>query len=250
MPSLAALGSTIAHRALSAIPHGVVVPILSGPLRGSKWITGALRHACWLGRYEPERQIELTRLVRPGDVVLDIGANVGFYTLLAAKLAGPSGRVFAFEPLADNVAMLRRHLEVNRVATVEVVEAAVAAASGTRRFTTGEYHATGQLTETGGQAVQVVSLDELHASGRLPRVDVMKVDVEGAELEVLQGAARVIEEFRPVVIMELHNPEMDRECPAFLRARGYHIEPVELWEDGVTARGGFSAWPEGSPRAL
>jgi hypothetical protein len=52
------------------------------------------------------------------------------------------------------------------------------------------------------------------------------------------------------VIMELHNPEMDRECPGFLRARGYHIEPVELWEDGVTARGGFSAWPEGSPRSL
>lgn len=139
---------------------------------------------------------------------------------------------------------------MNGVTTVDVVEAAVASASGFARFSTGEYGATGQLSAGGGREVAVVSLDDLHASGRIPRVDVMKVDVEGAELEVLLGAKRVLETFRPVVILELHNPEMDRKCPELLRALGYHIEPVDLWEDSVTVRGGFSAWPQGSSRAI
>jgi FkbM family methyltransferase len=249
MSIVSAIPRVLLRRALAVIPDGLVVPILRGPLRGSRWITGALRHSCWLGGYEPERQLEFARLVREGDVVLDIGANVGFYTLLAARMVGPSGRVLAFEPLPDNLPVLRRHLAVNGLTNVDVIPAAVASRSGSRRFNTGEYPATGQLSELGGIEVDVVSLDDLRAAGRLSRVDLMKIDVEGAELEVLEGARAVLEEFRPVVIMELHNPEMDRKCPELLRSLGYHIEPVELWEDGVTARGGFSAWPHGSPRA-
>lgn len=99
MPLLEEIVRPLLRHAIARIPSGKVVPILRGPLRGWKWVTGALRHSCWVGGYEPERQLEFARLVRRGDVVLDIGANVGFYTLLAARLAGPHGRVLAFEPL-------------------------------------------------------------------------------------------------------------------------------------------------------
>lgn len=182
-------------------------------------------------------------MIRPGDVVLDVGANVGFYSLLAARAAGKAGRVVAFEPLQRNVERLRRHLELNHLSEVEVIQAAVSDSSGVRWFSKGEYEATGRLDSSGEIEVAALSLDDFHAQGKLPRVDVIKIDVEGAELEVLRGAARVLTALRPCLVVELHNPEMDRECPAFLRRLGYRIVPMDLWEDGITARGGFTAFP-------
>lgn len=244
--------SKVVHGILGAIPDGLVVPVIRGPLRGRRWTTGSLTNRCWLGGYEPERQSELVRLIGKGDVVRDVGANVGFYALLAGVLAGQEGRVLAFEPVAENVAILRRHLSLNDLETrVEVVEAAVADKSGIRHFSAGEYRATGKLDRAGQIEVRVVSLDEMMAEGRLPRVDVIKIDVEGAELEVLEGAKEVLTRYRPRLVVELHNPEMDRKCPEFLRQLGYQIEPMDLWEDGVTVRGGFTALPGGnSHRAI
>jgi hypothetical protein len=80
---------------LRCVPRDVTVPILQGPLRGARWVVGSHTHGCWFGSYEADRQRAFVRLVRPGAVVYDLGANVGFYTLLAARLAGPAGRVLA-----------------------------------------------------------------------------------------------------------------------------------------------------------
>jgi len=81
----------------------MTVPILQGPLRGKKWIVGSQRHAFWLGGYEPHLQRLIAREVKPGEIFYDVGANVGFYSLLASVLVGP-GKVFAFEQLPANVA--------------------------------------------------------------------------------------------------------------------------------------------------
>ena len=251
MASIKSVVSGIVRVPLRAIPNGTVVPILRGPLRGRKWTTGTLTHQCWLGGYEPERQAEFARLIRKGDVVLDVGANVGFYSLLGAVLAGREGRVIAFEPVGENVAHLRRHLSLNELEDrVEVIEAAVANRPGLRRFTTGEYRATGKLDGGGDIEIPAVSLDDMMDEGRLSRVDFIKIDVEGAELEVLEGAMEMLKRFRPRLVVELHNPEMDRRCPELLRKLGYRIEPMDLWEDGVTVRGGFTALPGGSEQSF
>jgi hypothetical protein len=88
---------------LRLIPRSLVVPILQGPLRGARWIVGSATHGCWLGCYERAKQQGFVRILAPGQVVYDLGANVGFYTLLAARRVGPTGEVHAFEPGAENL---------------------------------------------------------------------------------------------------------------------------------------------------
>src|SRR5690348_9557213 len=105
----------LARAPLRLVPKKMIVPILQGPLRGKKWIAGSSNHGCWLGTYELGTQRLFCRIVKPGDVVYDIGANVGFYTLLASVCAGPSGRVYSYEPLPENIAGLRKHISINHL---------------------------------------------------------------------------------------------------------------------------------------
>jgi len=109
---------------LHLIPDDAVVPILQGPLRGKRWIAGSSNHGCWLGSYEFAKQKAIARAVRRGMVCWDIGAHVGFYTLLFAQLAGPEGEVYAFEPAADNLTFLLYHVAMNGFPNVEIVPVA------------------------------------------------------------------------------------------------------------------------------
>uniref|UniRef100_A0ACD5GZU7 FkbM family methyltransferase n=1 Tax=Desertifilum tharense IPPAS B-1220 TaxID=1781255 RepID=A0ACD5GZU7_9CYAN len=115
---------------LKLIPANAQMPILSGKLRGKKWIVGAGRHGSWLGTYEAQTQHLFIQALNPGMTVFDIGAQAGFYTLLASHLVGKQGRVFAFEPLPRNLAYLHQHLAINHLENVTVIEAAVAETSG------------------------------------------------------------------------------------------------------------------------
>ena len=107
---------------LRLIPKTMILPILQGRLRGKKWIVGAGEHGYWLGSYELNKRQAFEREVKPGAVVFDIGANVGFFSLLAAVLAGRKGKVYAFEPLPRNVSFLRKHAALNQLDTIEVFE--------------------------------------------------------------------------------------------------------------------------------
>ncbi len=234
---------------LRAIPRGLPMPVLRGPLQGWWWRAGVLAHRCWLGSYERDKQEHLARLVRRGDVVYDVGANAGYYTLLASRLAGPTGQVVAFEPVPLNVARLRAHLSLNRVANARVVEAAVSDEEGAARYATPDCTETGHIADAGELVgedraaldVRLVTVDARVAAGELPPPDVMKIDVEGAELAVLRGAERVLRERRPRLLVELHTPEMDRLCPELLESLGYRVEPFDRWPGTGIARGGFVA---------
>src|SRR5437867_1922845 len=122
---------------LRVIPKRVVVPILQGPLRGKRWITGSGIHRIWLGSYEVSKMALAAAWVHAGDTVFDIGANVGIYTLLFSERVGPRGRVVAFEPSARNVSYLKRHLALNGATNVSVVEADASATAGIARFEPG-----------------------------------------------------------------------------------------------------------------
>src|SRR5262245_8579614 len=123
---------------LRLIPGRAVLPILQGPLRGKKWIAGASDNGCWLGSYEYQKQRLFAKSVSPGDVVFDVGAHVGFYTLLASVLVGKRGRVIAFEPVPANLEYLRHHIRLNRIDNVEIIEAAVSDTDGVSAFKIGE----------------------------------------------------------------------------------------------------------------
>lgn len=212
---------------LAWIPDGTVVPVLQGPLRGRRWVVGASIHGCWLGWYERPKQERFVRHVRPGDVVYDLGANVGFYTLLASRAAGPHGRVVAFEPVPRNLDFLRRHIELNRCDNVVVRPTAVGAADGTATFDADGDPSMGRLSEGGGLTVRVEGLDSLLHRGELPPPDLMKVDVEGAEASVFRGAQRLISRYRPVIFLATHGTAARAECLDLLAAHGYSVDGVD-----------------------
>lgn len=247
---------------LHAIPRGLPMPVLRGPLKGVWWGANILSNGCWLGTYERGTQQRLQRLIRPGDVVYDIGANAGYFTLLAARLVGTDGAVVAFEPSRVNIALLQRHLRLNGVGNVTVIDAAAADADGTIEFVATDGLATGHLTgayvgsapvadgiASAVTLVQAVKVDSLVAAGRMRPPNVMKIDVEGAELSVLEGARQTLLSYRPRLIVELHNPDMDVQCPAFLTALGYDVRPYEFRPGTNIAQAGFSAsFPEDGDR--
>jgi FkbM family methyltransferase len=213
---------------LKLIPRSAVVPILQGPLRGKKWIAGSSTHGCWVGSFEYEKQLAFRRAVSRGDVVYDLGAHVGFYTLLASVLAGEAGHVYSFEPLAANAAILRRHLEMNRIRNCTVFQEAVAASDGTARFDPSSSGDLAHLSETGTETVKTVALDSLFAVGQLRAPRVVKIDVEGAELEALRGAVRLMEAHRPVILLATHGAEVHAGCVKLLCDRGYRLESLTV----------------------
>ena len=227
---------------LRLIPRSAIVPILQGPLRGKKWIAGSSTHGCWIGSFEHEKQMAFRRAVSRGNVVYDLGANVGFYSLLASVLVGNAGHVYGFEPLASNAAILRRHLEMNRILNCTVLQAAVTADDGVARLDPSSSGDLAHLSETGAETVSTVALDSLLATGKIRAPQVMKIDVEGAELQALRGAARLIEAHRPVILLATHGPQVHRGCLNFLRDRGYALE--SLTADPVESSAEILARPD------
>jgi FkbM family methyltransferase len=224
----------IAKTPLRLVPPTTVTRILQGKSRGKKWIVGASIHGCWLGTYERTKRILFEQTVKPGEVVFDVGANVGWYTLLASALVGNTGRVYAFEPLPENLMYLRHHLELNHIENVEVIAAAVADAPGTALFEPGETRSIGRIVAKGGFPVRVVSLDDLIAAGQLPQPDCLKVDVEGAEGRVLEGAIGLLRH-RPRLFLATHGNTVHDGCIALLESLRYSIKILEY--DRMTQRG-------------
>ncbi len=164
------------------------------------------------GTLEPPVQEALRRLLAPGDVFYDIGANVGFFTLVGGRLVGPAGRVVAFEPVPWCANAVGRNIELNGFEHAEIRAEAVGAADGSARlFVVGEA-SWSHLESTGRHAdvreeidVAVVSIDSLVAAGTIPPPDVMKIDTEGAELQAIEGARATIAAHRPAIVCELHD---------------------------------------------
>jgi FkbM family methyltransferase len=216
------------HAISGLLPTGTAVPILAGPLKGARWIAGAAAGSgkgmsVVLNRSEPEELARAAAWLGPSDVCFDLGANVGFYTLLFARRAR---RVVAFEPLPRNLAFLARAVEINRCRNVTIVPWAVSESSGLARFSPGDNSALGRLSADGEQPVATISLDEFVATYGL-RPTFLKIDVEGAEASILRGSTKVLEELGPKILIEMHGLELVDECLALLRARGYtRIESV------------------------
>jgi FkbM family methyltransferase len=168
------------------------------------------------GNYEPDTQAILASLPLDGCVAWDVGAHIGFFSLVLARRCR---QVIAIEPGADAARRLRTNAELNE-APIEVIEAAAGAASGTARL---ELAADGRMNRVAanGVAVRQVTLDELAAAHGLP--DLVKIDVEGAELDVLAGAKAVLAH-RPFLLAEAHTPELLESVTALLEDAGYEVE--------------------------
>lgn len=211
---------------LALIPTRARMPIMQGRLRGLRWIAGASNHGCWLGSYERDQQRVFEQWVKPGDTVFDVGAHAGFYSLLASVLVGPGGRVVAFEPVARNRHYLEQHLRINALSNVEVIAAAVTERAGRLRLASGPSSSMWHADARGELEVDAVCLDDLVSSEMFPPPDLVKLDVEGAELLALEGSAAVIAAHRPIFVLSTHGREVEAHCGALLGSAGYRLTPI------------------------
>jgi FkbM family methyltransferase len=224
--------------ALRALPRSSVMRIRRGPARGMRWVIGDGVHGYWLGTYELDKQLAMQKLVRPGMTVYDVGANRGFYALFFSQLVGPGGRVYALEPLPSQADALLAHVRMNNIANAWIVEAAAGDKTGMSGFTF-DRGATENALAAENQTRLMVATIRLDDAG-LPPADFIKIDVEGAELAVLHGAARMLGERRPILFVALDGKTTRRECLNLLDRLGYNsftldgravsgIEPDEIY---------------------
>jgi FkbM family methyltransferase len=197
--------------------------------------------------HEPEVGM-LHTFVSAGDVVVDIGANVGAYTKEMSTIVGEAGRVHSFEPVGANFKILENVVRKGRFANVRTYRAALGSRSEEREIVipdlggfTGYYWAHFvQPGETGKKVekVKVLKLDEMYERGEMPRLDFIKCDVEGAELEVLNGCASVLRGLHPAWLLEVSKQTSDAVFALF-RASGYSsyvygnkLVPTDRYLDG------------------
>ena len=210
----------------------VALPILTGPLRGSKWIVSSSVRSCVLGTYEKDKLAQVVSLLPRGGVFYDIGAQAGYHTVLAAKRAGLLGAVYAFEPLPRNQSYLRKNLELNGIRNTTMVPAAVSDRNGELHFDPGPGFMAGHISESAeGIRVSAVSLDHWAETEQARPPDLMKIDVEGAEHAVLLGARQLILRDHPAILIDTHDflggphDGLHEACVAKLREYGYtHID--------------------------
>ena len=180
--------------------------------------------------HEPESTRAFWDAIAPGMLVVDGGANMGGYSLLAARRAGAGGRVFAFEPDPRNFARLAAR--VRGLSNVQPVRKAIAAAGGESLLFQDTFHAGHTLVNgrVGGNgiAVEVTSLDEFVRQHGLPGLDVVKLDIEGAELLAVDGMQRLLRsERRPVILCEVHPPITPEEFIGKVSRFGYRARVLD-----------------------
>jgi FkbM family methyltransferase len=186
--------------------------ILHGAGQGLRFNAASSHSGFILGNHETEVQELLTRVLRPGMVCYDVGANVGFFATIAARLVGSSGKVLCFEPLPENARQIQYNARLNGFDNVLVRCEALGSSNRTEVFHTsieptwGMLATVGKLPEkvSGKIEVDVRTLDSLYAGG-LPRPDVIKMDIEGAEADALKGARKTLSAHRPLLVIELHS---------------------------------------------
>ena len=218
----------LSFRHLVSLPiRRIAVPIQAGPNRGRKWSIAASGQGIAAGHYEPERFDAFAALIQPTDVFWDVGANHGYASLIAARtITATSGEVHAFEPAEYNRWYLRTHLSWNAATHVHVQPFALADYVGTSTFG-GTGSSAGFSLGNGREEVQVSTVSQLVADGlRAPTF--LKADIEGAEAQMLKGAAAFLANAAaagtlPLILISVHSPALYRDCREILLAVGYHV---------------------------
>lgn len=185
------------------------------------------------GSGELEVQNVMQQYLRPGMIFYDIGANIGFFSLLAARIVGKDGLVIAFEPDPELAARLLEHVGRNDFQVISVIEKAVWSKPGTVSFARGDPATSpdrglGHIVAQGAEGtirVNTVSLDDFVVT--TPAPDFLKCDVEGAEVEVFRGAGRLLTEKRPAILCEIHSDENHRLLLEEFARLGYRSKLID-----------------------
>jgi FkbM family methyltransferase len=207
------------------LPEGPTwVAVRSGPAQGVRLLIDTKKEKfLWTGLHEPAVQRAMTVLLEPGMTFWDVGAHVGFFTVLGARLVGDRGQVHAFEPMAENRWRLAAAVEKNGSRNVTIHDVALSSAQGDAVLHAHESSAMWSLAGAGteGDTVRCETLDSIE----LPAPDLIKIDAEGFELEVLRGGRKLLSGARPALLVEFTTSELVDEARELLD--GYAFEQLE-----------------------
>ena len=204
--------------------------VVDGLAKGMKLrILPSSPRSYWLGTHEPLLQAMAQKHLKPGDVVYDCGANIGYFSVIFAKLVGPGGKVFAFEPSADSYASVEAARDENGLPIIPV-QRAIWNENTTLQFSRGPGDASmvsdhvadvfGQEAQSNMVQVATQALDDFVYGQGNPAPDFIKLDVEGSEGKAVAGARRLLKEKRPLLLIEIHG-EPGREVWPQLQELGY-----------------------------
>lgn len=229
----------------SIFQHGKTYTIRSGPLKGKRWHMHR-DHQFWmpLGQYESQTAGWVQSQLRPDSCFYDIGANAGYFTILGSAAVGPAGVVQAFEPVPVNVEVLRRQISENSLSNVTLHDLALSNENGTIDFAVEGNNANSHIADvkithavskpSSIVAVQTATMDSLVANG-LREPDTIKIDVEGAEMLVLQGAEETLKSSRPTLLISTHSAQLYKDVVVFLRGLDYSVSSLPGFEHEVIA---------------
>jgi FkbM family methyltransferase len=214
----------------------IIFPVFEAKLPGGgvihlraafDWDASTLEEVFYKDIYEQESKI------KPGDVVLDVGAHIGCFTLKAAKEVGPEGRVVSFEPSSENFRLLTLNVNSNDYSNAKLFNVAVGSAPGTAKLNLGSRKGTNSLLSDAGvekvgiEEVPIRTLDSIADELKLTKVSFVKIDVEGFELEVLKGGRNILASSHPSIAMETHDfGPSEEEIGNYLRTFGYVVRTI------------------------
>lgn len=190
------------------------------------------------GIWEPEVTGAFRALIKPGDIVFDIGGDAGYYTLLFAKAAGPTGKVIVFEPIPKAQERILENVKLNGFQNVSLVDLALGSKRGAFVLEKPFEDSRINLEKTAPVSaddilVKVERFDTLVAERTLPLGDLIKIDVEGAEMEVLRGMDEYVAKHHPTFVIELHPTLLPQfgssvdEVLNWLKQRGYMLTAID-----------------------
>ncbi len=212
--------------------------IVKGPLTGYRLCLGKDdRNAYLVNEHEPEIVGFFSGLCQPGMRVLDIGAHIGYFTLLSSVKVGAEGRVLTFEPNPVNYRKITTMVGLNSLKNVTVLPNAASDCECTVSFAVESTGQMGHITESqqGGEqtvTVQAVRVDDAVQRSGLDRVDLIKLDVEGAEPKALAGMEGILRRWGPTVVCEWHPAAAGRDYAATFARLGYSYRLLEPEGDG------------------
>ena len=164
-------------------------------------------------KFEPEQTKLFLKEIKKGNIVFDIGANIGYYTILASKLVGKKGRVYAFEPDERNLRLLQKNLKLNNCQNVEVIPQPVSNQTALVGFleNTSQGESKIKTSSLKGRKIKAISLDDFVKQKRIKKIDVLKMDIEGAEVLALKGGQNFLAKTPHLKIFLECNPESLKE---------------------------------------
>lgn len=230
---------------------------VEGPLRAHRMRipTGYAYPMVW-GTFEPDMCKAIEDFVKPGWTVLDLGAHIGYHTLMMAARVGNEGRVISFEPLPENQVILRENITINGYAKIVCLETmAVAEETCLQRLNSSKTSSEAFLDNTSSEAnlekkqfiVPTCCLDDYFRLQGWPCVHLVKIDIEGAESRAIAGMEKVINRHRPIFIIESHGEHARSGLLALIR-KGYAVSKLDL--NGNTEQFDLASWRIGNEHWL